>query len=416
MDLKKELPPLSNHFKEWAKTKMMKLRTHHYSSTVCLECNYKTKKQFKVCPNCGAKTTFVTDLYNGTTKAYDYMEIFTTVRNYQVINIVYVSKLFSKKRKPQYIISSVVQHWIREDGKIVSLMRKGASSYYGFFWSFSEELEVRNKSYSTYHKGNITGIKYPKRKILPIIIRNGYVYKEHKIHNAKKLMHLLLTNSKIETLAKAKQKELLSFAVNRPKIIDNIWGSIKIAIRNNYYPDDANIWIDHLVLLERFGKDIRNPKYICPEHLLMEHQKYIRKKNDLERKIEYAKLKAKIETYNKSYVKEKNKFFNLFFKKNNISVEPLKSVKEFYEEGKAFSHCIFTNKYFEREDSLILSAKINDEKVETVEVDLNTMRVEQSRGENDNFTKYHNEIVNLVTQNIKKIERVMRNGLDKQRI
>ena len=53
---------------------------------------------------------------------------------------------------------------------------------------------------------------------------------------------------------------------------------------------------------------------------------------------------------------------------------------EFYEEGKAMHHCVYTNAYYNDENSLILSARIDGERIETVEVDLQTLKVVQSRG------------------------------------
>lgn len=103
---------------------------------------------------------------------------------------------------------------------------------------------------------------------------------------------------------------------------------------------------------------------------------------------------------NKKYVQEKKKFLDLSFNDGVIHVEPLRSVKEFLEEGTELGHCIFTNKYFDLKHSLLLSAKIDKTRIETVELSLSKMEVVQARGLGNKPTKYHEQIVKLVNDNI----------------
>lgn len=80
------------------------------------------------------------------------------------------------------------------------------------------------------------------------------------------------------------------------------------------------------------------------------------------------------------YIRKKAAFLNLVLTDGLIIVKVLQSVDEFYEEGKAMHHCVYTNAYYNDENSLILSARIDGERIETVEVDLQTLKVVQSRG------------------------------------
>lgn len=66
-------------------------------------------------------------------------------------------------------------------------------------------------------------------------------------------------------------------------------------------------------------------------------------------------------------------------------------------------HCV--GSYHTKTDSLILSACIDGKKIETIEVSLTQLRVIQSRGVCNKNTKYHDQIVNLVNQNIPLIEK-----------
>ena len=65
-------------------------------------------------------------------------------------------------------------------------------------------------------------------------------------------------------------------------------------------------------------------------------------------------------------------------------------------------HCV--GSYHSKEDSLILSACIDGKRIETIEVSISQLKVIQSKGVCNKNTKYHNQIINLVSQNISLIE------------
>lgn len=70
-------------------------------------------------------------------------------------------------------------------------------------------------------------------------------------------------------------------------------------------------------------------------------------------------------------------------------------------------HCIWTNSYYLKENSLILSATIDGQRIETVEVDLRTLKVVQSRGVCNSNTEYHDRIIALVESNAEQIRQRM---------
>ncbi|MBR5476674.1 MAG: PcfJ domain-containing protein [Bacteroidaceae bacterium] len=75
--------------------------------------------------------------------------------------------------------------------------------------------------------------------------------------------------------------------------------------------------------------------------------------------------------------------------------------------GKAMHHCVFANEYHKKKDSLILSARDRQgNRIETVEVNTKTFQVVQSRGIRNQNTAHHNEIINLVNQNMHLIQAV----------
>lgn len=87
----------------------------------------------------------------------------------------------------------------------------------------------------------------------------------------------------------------------------------------------------------------------------------------------------------------------------------LEHVREFFEEGNRLNHCVFNSKYYERDDSLILSARINGEPIETIEVSLEEVKVVQSRGLSNEPTEYHDEIISLVNNNLHRIGALISN-------
>jgi hypothetical protein len=54
---------------------------------------------------------------------------------------------------------------------------------------------------------------------------------------------------------------------------------------------------------------------------------------------------------------------------------------------------------------LILSARIDNEPIETIEVSLSQMKIIQARGRSNGTTEHHDKIVNLVKSNLHLIEK-----------
>ena len=107
-----------------------------------------------------------------------------------------------------------------------------------------------------------------------------------------------------------------------------------------------------------------------------------------------------------AYVKQKRKFFGLVFSNGNIDIRVLKDVSQFIEESEKLRHCLFTNDYHKKKDSLILKAQYKGESVETVEVCLKSFKVLQSRGKHNSPSKYNEEIISIIKDNIGKIKAI----------
>lgn len=103
------------------------------------------------------------------------------------------------------------------------------------------------------------------------------------------------------------------------------------------------------------------------------------------------------------YRQSKSRFFDMELKDDEIVIRPLKSVSEFMEEARLLHHCVFSNRYFAKNGSLILHALIEGVPVETIEVDLSSLEVVQSRAKYNGTSTYHERIVRLMQDNMDEV-------------
>ena len=103
----------------------------------------------------------------------------------------------------------------------------------------------------------------------------------------------------------------------------------------------------------------------------------------------------------------KSKFFGLVISDNEISVKVLESIEEYCQEGNTQHICVFSSSYHLKKNTLVLSARIGDTIIETVEVDLQTLKVVQCHGKYNKDTEYHERIIDLVNSNARLIKERM---------
>lgn len=72
-------------------------------------------------------------------------------------------------------------------------------------------------------------------------------------------------------------------------------------------------------------------------------------------------------------------------------------------------HCVFANEYYDvrkKPNCLILSAKKDGERLETLEVDLSDYKIVQCRGKYNHDTPYHDTILKLMNDNMGMIKEI----------
>ncbi len=201
-------------------------------------------------------------------------------------------------------------------------------------------------------------------------------------------------------MMKAGRYKDLRCLLSRCKGLDNYWDSYKLTLRLHYIISDIALWCDYVDMLKRLGKDIHNPKYICPSDLRGEHDK---REAELRRQREREALERKRE---KAMVDEerfrelKSKFFGICFTNSTIQVRVLESEQEYLEKDTAMHHCLFASKYHLKSYSFFLAASINGKRMENIELNLETLKVVQSHGICNSTIECHDPILQLVQCNI----------------
>jgi hypothetical protein len=406
-ELSKKLPSISETQVKWAYQHCMPhIAKKTKKGLTCLECGHlwqDSNGNVKecVCPHCHAKLQ-IDCTKRRVFKDYEYFCIVTACGGLQVLRFFYIQSYAKAGQQAHYFHSEVVQKWIAPNGKYATIARLRPMSCFADTWLFGSALEIRPER-PLY---NIMPTRiYPRQQLIPELKRSGYKKPIYKI-TPSDLFRTLLLHNRAETLLKAGQTELLTLFAGRGfDKINSYWSSVKICIRNGYTVEDASIWLDYIDLLHFFGKDFHNAKYVCPADLKDEHDRYVKKKRDWQEAERRAENRKKALESEAIFREMKSMFFGICFTDGEIEVRMLNSVEDIMIEGDVMHHCVFASEYHLKPDSLILSACINGQRIETVEFSLSQMRVMQSRGVCNQNTEYHDRIIALVNKKMPKIKR-----------
>lgn len=413
--LSQSLPEITLEQQEWALKNCLQHKGYRTKTAIsCLDCGHVWPGLQKIkscsCPKCGVKLK----LEDSRKKKFDQMATFGVLdirEDFQITRFFKINSYHKAGTVRRTWMTEVVQHFI-QPGKKIQIVAKNRM-YNWSMDSFHGSLEIRDPN-TIWNKYNLYVDKVlPGGKCLPIYKRNGFkgFFSDITPYN---MFTKILTDSKCETLLKEKQYGLLEVATGRDRsgAIWSSWNSIKICIRNGYVVKDAGMWLDYLQLLRHFGKDTSSPKYVCPPNVKQAHDKLVSKKREIERlsqleknRIEAELRKKRAVAEQKRYIEDKGVYFGLVFSNKNLTIKVLESVQEFIEEGEIHKHCVFTNSYYKKADSLCFSARVNGKPVETIEVSLSEMKVLQSRGLSNKASIYNQQIKDLLNKNMDVIKR-----------
>ncbi|WP_433831367.1 PcfJ domain-containing protein [Flavobacterium anhuiense] len=415
--LSASLAPIREEIFLWAEQNIfLKWGVLSRSKFCCLECAHVWKPscadtcaKFTTCPACAGKLKMMP--YNQVHfKETEYFAVVETCAGFQVVRMVIAHKHMKKNFTPTYFHKEVMQHWINSKGEVRTLaLSTNVFSSTLDAWKFYSLLEIKPKDFIRNAKYYINPFKvYPQMKTLPILKRNGFKTSVYDI--APHLLFASLLSDPIsETLLKSRQLNLLQYylCASRQNIRRN-WQAVKTVIRNGYKISDVQIWEDYLELLRYFNKDLSCALYVCPDNLHEAHDHFVKKKRELFRKKKLQDLRLEIEKAQKRYASDKKRFFGLLFTEKDLSISVIENVRDFMTEGDDLHHCVFTNEYYDRKDSLILSAKMGGESLETIEISLSRMEVLQCRGMKNKPSRHHRDILRLISENLHQIRERMK--------
>ena len=410
MEQSKHLRPITKQQIKWAFRECISHFAYRLPKgcTTCMDCGHSwvmnKPRETCTCPHCRAKLQVQTTRARKH-KEQHYFTILTTSGNYQVLRMCLLIVGMAKGCKASSYTIEIGQYWWNAQGrKTIVAVQRVLGRYIDTF-SYCSPMAVRNDN-EAYRHISYSQI-YPKFKATEALRRNGFKNDFHDIAPTV-LIPALLSDSRAETLIKAGRTEHLKYFLDNSRAFDACWQSYKVATRNGYDIEDISIWCDYVGMLRRLGKDIHSPKYVCPTDL---HREHVRRQHELRRqreREEKEKRRKKAMEDERRFHELKSKFFGIRFTDGTIQVHVLESVQEHLEEGTAMHHCVFSNEYYLKENSLILSATIEGRRIETIEVNLDTLKVVQSRGVCNKNTEYHDQIVSLVNANRKLIRQRMR--------
>lgn len=428
--LSAKLPAITEKQRMWAiNTCFDKIGNYEKGKVWCSQCGGIFDKKSSelgielvgdetICPHCGTRLTLKNSRKRKISESW-YFTILTTCKGFQVCRHFVIEKKMYRVlgcNEPNYTIHEAVQNWIAPDGSETIMARpcKCIPHIYDA-WDFYKPMSIKSRanarvSYAPDKYDINAEFVYTIGNILPILRRNGYT-RRCKSLSPCEAMKLVLTDREAEGLAKNGQFGLLAYKHLKGyrEFCMPYAHAIRIANRNKYVINDASMWYDYLDLLSFFNLDTHNAHYVCPKNLKREHDALLIRKRRVEQERDREHKRKEAAKWEKQYRTDKARFFGICFGDENVVITVIQSVADMADEGVKMHHCVYDMGYYKKKDSLILTARsISDgSRIETIEVSLVTFQVVQSRGLQNGNTPYHEEIIQLVNNNINLIKQAV---------
>lgn len=396
-----------------------------------------------VCPHCGAHFTAHPGgeerqrgySYNyarytvrpRTHRTDHYIREITVYKGWQVVKEYFVSKHARIGERPRYDICPVYSIWMNPASRrthILALPTIGLGMWYARTpfslsgnYRFVRGGDVGHNLYNGWRDDTLVD------KLLTHYPMHGCPDNHEKM-----LAAYTEAGTELETLTKTGHREAVALAIDDSRarrIITDCWRGIVIALRHGYGARIEEIgwgtYIDYLKELKDLHLDWHSPHYLCPKDFFAAHadtsHRLARKMRERAERMEAGRqravlerdvrLKEERERGFKEFDKRIKRYVGLVISGEGLSIRPLLSVSEFFDEGTAMHHCVYSNRYYARPESLILTARDDEGKrVETVEVDLDRYDIVQSRAVCNGVSDRHDDILRLVTEAMPEIRRL----------
>ena len=407
VELNGRIRPLTTSQRNWALNSTINHYGYRLKSGMCtcMKCGHEwleTRNGICLCPECGTRIE-IKDTKERVIRDKSYFNVITTMEGYQVVRmfLMIVEMRKGMKANPAYL--EIGSYWIDNNGKTTVVGLQRTLGHYIDCFAFGSPLEIRRDN-DAFQRISDEWV-YPRIKVTDTIKRNGFKGSCHHIHPVT-MFQELLTNPKAETLMKANEIELLRYLCFRPSNkadIDTYWNTIKVANRNGYKVTDSQMWMDYIKMLERCGKDIQSPKYICPANLKEAHDEYTEKVNRLRQKEQREKERQQAIKDKARFEELKSRYFGMAMTDGEIEIHSIDSVDAYYEIGERNRICCGSAKYFLKEDTLTLTAYIGNKQIATLEISLDDCHIIQCRAFANQVCEYTEQIAGIINANKKMI-------------
>lgn len=345
-----------------------------------------------------------------------YFTVHSNMREFMVRRLYRVYK-FTDKSTSHFFFVEIIREFNDGEKKTYFAKHRQMGGYYDCF-TYSSDIELRGV-YTNYAGYDITDL---------FSLSMDSVSEDNSCNRVKcvsldpkELARIICNNPVAETMYK-QNNPMFGHLMYRTYLKETC-RAYTIAKRHGFVfnEETTSLWLDMVYAIIVCKKDWHNPVYIAPADLRATHDRFInmmvRKQQENRLTREYLKVQRELErnkTINEQYIKRRKRFYDMVLTDGLIECRVLRDVEAFREEGMAMEHCVFKCRYFEKPYSLILSARINDQRVETIEVDLTNYTIKQCYGKHDQFTMHHKRIVDLVTSQMDTVKAYNRNRVKKQ--
>ena len=319
---------------------------------------------------------------------------------------------FVKHKMKDNVCEEFMQVWVSAHGNVVRAKQRFSMGHYFDTFIKDSSMEIRTNK-KNYGYNRLTDISFTKLFIrsrkAQLTICN---YAENQYMMIGKHYVWLTDDMEVdkfpflETIIKQKPRIAELLLLNR---MQNEQEVIKLAWKHGYLTEDLdyNLWRDTVSMARQLHYDLHNPLYVCPRNLETAHNLYAQRLNRqalLDQRRREAMRAMSDKQAKERFGKFIKKFLDFCITDGRVTIQPLKSIEEFKEEGEIMHHCVFACGYYKKPDTLILSAQVNGEHTETIEIDLKSFSIVQSRGVCNQPSEYHEEIKSLLLNNMYKLK------------
>lgn len=222
-----------------------------------------------------------------------------------------------------------------------------------------------------------------------------------KSWNDKSVVKKILAYPMAETVVKSKYWRLIG--VFEPSKQSDI---VKLVIRNNVKIEQSNwsMLVDAVNMMEEENIDWHNGKILTDwlKYHDMITKRRLKREEERRRRQEYEELMKQMNE-ERDFLASHAKWLGISWNDCDMVFSVLSSINDYFEEGQAMHHCIFSNHYWRNPVSVIVSVKDADgNRLATIEWNAKYDNVVQCRAKYNGVPERYNEIIESFNKNKKK--------------